>query len=307
MDISGRAGFSGDSADSADIVSGSALDPCDDDIDGEGCTSISIMDEETTDMNSPPSSSDLASSVDVAGLGVSSFFTPTPVDVDSTISSAEDLEPSPAPSEMKFTPGSISTPLGLKADQLNFVDGCMFNVHVGDAALKLVSMDILLDDTSGEEVEIEVWTKRGTYVGHESSELWESVFGDDSVYVIGNGPTEFTHLKRGFFNGFGTKNFFLQKNQVRAFYVTVKSNSTHHKNIMISGNGEREGQVYLSDNHVSITDGTCFGYPFNIDNSPLVPMRWFGSLNYDGIGLLKSIKSLPLKSSVLKSLPKPFP
>ena len=241
-------------------------------VNGIGCKFPGGGDSNAFKTMPPKDSGDLGyfpspSSVDIAPSGGSLYTTTTPT-----------LSPT-----MMYTPGNFSTPI---TEDFHFVDGCMFNVHAGNSNIKFNSIDILLSNTGGSEVAVEVWTKKGSYINDVSRDSWVNVFGDQTVTVVGNGPTQFAQIDPSYFKGGGggSNDLFLRKKKIRAFYVTVKSTDESTKNLMISGIGDREGQIYLSNKDISITDGTCFGYPFNENNDRLVAMRWFGSLNYEQTG-----------------------
>lgn len=183
---------------------------------------------------------------------------------------------------------NISTPITSNEDDFQFFDGCMFNIRVKSssgsncAKFRLTAMDTLLKDTNGEQIPIEIYTKTGGYRGFENARgEWTNVLRFNQVWIQGNGPNRFSHLKENFFSGFNVAPIWLWEGQTRAFYITVAEKGL---SAMIAQNGVEEGQPYLENGDLEITDGTCFAYPFNLDSDVssniTVPMRWLGSIMY---------------------------
>jgi len=150
-----------------------------------------------------------------------------------------------------------------KANNGNY--GQFFNLKAKKSDVTVTGMNIHLKATTN--TPIEVYTKTGTYQGHERDQLaWELVC---KATVRGQGqgsPTiipdeEFTSVK-------------IEKNAIQAFYVTAKYSSD-----LLYTSATRA--ISKSDEFISIKDGAGITYPFGYGNKSLFSPREFnGSVRY---------------------------
>eukprot|EP00592_Proboscia_alata_P028718 CAMPEP_0194447672 /NCGR_PEP_ID=MMETSP0176-20130528/129142_1 /TAXON_ID=216777 /ORGANISM="Proboscia alata, Strain PI-D3" /LENGTH=684 /DNA_ID=CAMNT_0039274555 /DNA_START=965 /DNA_END=3019 /DNA_ORIENTATION=- len=96
------------------------------------------------------------------------------------------------------------------------------------------------------EISVEVYTKKGTFVGHEynpASWISQLLFSAD---VVGNGPKQATSLPEIYFTTVQIK-----AGDVQAFYVTLKTGAIVYSN----GNGSGKNDEFRSNDDLRITEG----------------------------------------------------
>ena len=154
----------------------------------------------------------------------------------------------------------ISTPFDGKHRQ----SGNMFNVHAKRGiVIKALETHIFAEE---EMIEIEVWTRTGSYQAQESDSFRWTRIVSTTVFSMGRGYK--TLIPESAFQ----TSIIMKEGEVRAFYVTTKTNNC------IYSIGTLDNAVLESNSDISIHEGAAKTYPFGLSYKP---RRWNGSILYD--------------------------
>jgi len=134
-----------------------------------------------------------------------------------------------------------------------------------------------------------LYTKVGSYVGHETNETdWTLVIDDTDVVGEGQGNPTSLLLDTPVVIPAGRK---------QAFYLTINNN-----NDILSTPGTSEGALYVSDNNLEVYEGIAVSYPFGANGGPLSPRIWNGEIVYAD----PQATDIPSASPSLSSAPSSF-
>ena len=201
-----------------------------------------------TDMPSDPYWSDFPSMLPtVSPTATPTTANPTPV-------------PSPSPTPPPTIPTStLDTPLNARTGQA----GNQFNVVAGKKDIVLLEMSIHTSSVSS--VDAEVWTRPGSYVGHEKNRSdWSRIA---KVSVLGRGEGQLTPLPKDSFDPIR-----IEGGETHAFYVTLTT-----AEIRYSKGTKQDSSVYVWNDGLSITQGVGVSYPFK---NTFQPRNWEGQIKY---------------------------
>ena len=140
--------------------------------------------------------------------------------------------------------------------------GNMFSVE----ALRDVSVtSLVINAMSKGRGEVKVYTRNGSYTGHESSEQgWNLIYSNQAV----------VHKKRGQPTELGdfSKPVMIKSGDIQSFFV-------HSSNSLVYTAGTKEGDTYVSDDSIVIYEGIgTTGIFSGVTYSPRV---WGGIIRYD--------------------------
>lgn len=147
------------------------------------------------------------------------------------------------------------------------VYGTMFTVQTSTDSITMLSMEISANPI-GTEMDVEIYTKLGNYIGAESDpSQWEKIV-DTSLTPAREGRG--TTIPEDQF-----KKFTMEKNELRAFFVSLKTSDLRYK----SGTDDIEaGQPFVSDGYVSVNSGIGIAeYGFS---NQIFPSRLFSGIFY---------------------------
>lgn len=147
------------------------------------------------------------------------------------------------------------------------VYGTMFTVQTSSDSITVLSMEISANPV-GTEMDVAIYTKLGDYVGVETDpSQWEKIV-DASLTPAREGHG--TPIPEDQF-----KNFTMGKNELRAFFVSLKSSDLRYKR---SADGTEAGQPFVSDGYLSVNSGIGLAeYGFS---NQIFPSRLFSGIFY---------------------------
>ena len=147
------------------------------------------------------------------------------------------------------------------------VYGTMFTVQTSSDSITVLSMEISANPV-GTEMDVEIYTKLGDYVGAEADPTQWVKIVDTSLTPAREGQG--TPIPEDQF-----KNFTMETNELRAFFVSLKSSDLRYKR----GEDSMEaGQPFVSDGYLSINSGIGLAeYGFN---NQIYPSRLFSGIFY---------------------------
>ena len=198
-----------------------------------------------------------------------------------TPSTAPSGKPSHSPITTAFS-SSLTTTLSGGTGQA----GNQFDVI---AAKDLVIFDLSIHTSSTKQVTIEVWTKRGTFRdSQKNAKAWKRVA---RTTTRGQGAQQLTPLPMD-----AMIPVKVEADEKVAFYVTLTTAEMRYTK------GRKVGQIFASNDDLSILEGAGKSYPFK---TSYVPRVWNGAIKYvlqpDGLtGLLPT--SFPTPSPSLEEL-----
>jgi hypothetical protein len=148
------------------------------------------------------------------------------------------------------------------------VYGTMFTIQSKSEPIDVVTMEISANPI-GTEMDVEIYTKLGDFVGSEKDSTQWTKIVDTSVIPAREGrgtiipPSEF-------------KTISMLSNELRAFFISLKTSDLRYKRDESGGNS---GRTYVSDGYLSINSGVGIGaYGFN---DQIFPSRLFtGIMHY---------------------------
>jgi len=166
--------------------------------------------------------------------------------------------PSPSPTPPPTIPTStLSTPLTALTGQA----GNMLDLVAGK---DIVLLEMSIHTSSKSNVEVELWTKEGSYRGQEKKRrAWHRIA---KTTVQGRGEGHLTPLPKDAFDPIR-----IQAGQTRALYVTLTTAEMRYSR------GSKQGNVYVSNDDISILEGVGVSYPFK---SVFRPRLWQGDIKY---------------------------
>jgi len=148
--------------------------------------------------------------------------------------------------------------------------GNIFTMEAKESRVKVLSIDILTN-ISGLYIEVEVWTRPGTYEDHtESMDGWEMIA---LVSVIGQGEGKVTVIPQDEFEPVE-----ISPTQTQSFYVFLKDSD-----LVYSGNGEGTDvkKAVKSDDALIIYEGLGVrNYPLSNRVHTYYPRVFNGNINY---------------------------
>lgn len=153
-------------------------------------------------------------------------------------------------------------------------DGVMFDVRAAPIAgstastsdenegLVVLAFDILTPNKD-EQVCVEIYTKQGTFEGHDTTQNSWTFLG--SVSVLGQGKNKPTHIPIGSFDP-----THIPLDATQAFYITTQNENMRYTAFKDAEN--KTGSVFVSENHsnqdsergmsIEILTGVAKNYPF---------------------------------------------
>jgi hypothetical protein len=129
--------------------------------------------------------------------------------------------------------------------------GTMFNIQSRTQAINIITMEVIANPT-GEEMDVEIYTKLGSYVGAENDEAqWVKVC---HTTVIPAREGRGTLIPESDFDSFT-----MNPNELRAFYVTLRTSDLRYRR----GDGIADGLTVASDGFLDLKLGIGLsGYGF---------------------------------------------
>ena len=141
--------------------------------------------------------------------------------------------------------------------------GNMFNV-IALETIQIREMDVHLASPSSIDVEIEIYTKHGSYhVGGTDASLWTQA---GFCEVVGQGDGRPTPLLSDCMTPITILN-----GETEGIYVTSRHNTMRYNQ------GYKAGSIFRANDHLQITEGAGVAYPFVHLWSP---RKWSGTLRY---------------------------
>lgn len=167
-------------------------------------------------------------------------------------------KPSPSPTPPPTIPTStLSTPLTARTGQA----GNMLDL-VAEKDIVLLEMSIHTSSTGS--VDVEVWTRQGSYRGYEKNRnAWHRIA---KTSVKGKGEGHLTPLPKDAFDPIR-----IQAGDTQALYATLTTAEMRYSK------GSKQGKVYVSNDDISIFEGVGVSYPFK---SVFRPRLWQGEIRY---------------------------
>jgi len=174
------------------------------------------------------------------------------------------------PSTMSPTQSPISGPTNTEENQLittfqggSGSEGNMFTVKVASRSLVITGMYINILPMSNEKVQ--VWMRKGSYIGYDKDKTgWTKHVDTRITSKKGNTPTAIPASKFGAIK--------LDAHEQMSFYVTV----VHYQGMRYT-EGTKEGNEFVSNGDLSITEGKGLSYKFGASYAPRV---WNGIILY---------------------------
>jgi len=180
---------------------------------------------------------------------------PADIDVDAT--------PSPTGRSPTRSPTNSLNSLFTTFDGGFIQAGNMFNVRA-EKDIMIRSIDIHTASTGN--VEVEVWTRSGSYRSQESSSRGWFLIVD--TVVQGRGQGYATPIPEEAF----ASAIDMTQGEIRGWYVTLKSPD------MIYSIGSLDGAIFVDNEDLTFGEGSAKTYPFGTTYKPRV---WNGSFNYE--------------------------
>jgi M6 family metalloprotease-like protein len=197
-----------------------------------------------------------------------------------TVTFANEALRSPAPSPKP----AGQTPSSTKELVAGFAAGSGGAGNMFDVVAKkdLVVTEFAIHSYATTMINVEVWSKLGSFQGSEnSSSNWQMIKSDT---VLGKGLGQGTHVR--------IPNIGMNTREVRAFYITVASGGT-----LAYTKGQAPGAAYVSNDDIQIMEGIGKAYPFG---ATYTNRKWNGILMYE-VGQVTTIA--PTSSTSLASTP----
>ena len=124
----------------------------------------------------------------------------------------------------------------------------------------IVLLEMSIHTSSVSSVDVEVWTRPGSYVGHEKNRsAWHRIA---KTSVLGRGEGQLTPLPKDAFDPIR-----IQAGETQGMYVTLLTAEIRYS----------KGSVYVSNDDLSITQGVGVSYPFK---NTFQPRNWEGQIKY---------------------------
>lgn len=128
----------------------------------------------------------------------------------------------------------------------------------------IVLLEMSIHTSSTDSVEVEVWTRQGSYRGQEKNRnAWHQIA---KTTVQGRGEGHLTPLPEDAFDPIR-----IQAGDTQALYVTLTTAEMRYTK------GSKQGNVYVSNDDISILEGVGVSYPFK---SVFRPRLWQGQIRY---------------------------
>lgn len=162
--------------------------------------------------------------------------------------------------------------------------GNMFDVV---AKTDLVVTEFAIHTYATTMINVEVWSKLGSFQGNENaSSNWQMIKADA---VLGKGLGQGTNVR--------IPNIGIKSREVRAFYITVASGGT-----LAYTKGQAPGTAYVSNNDLQILEGIGKAYRFG---ATYTNRKWNGKLMYE-VGKVTTIAPTPSTSPATAPSLNPF-
>lgn len=145
-------------------------------------------------------------------------------------------------------------------------DGAMFDVVAKESSITITALDVHIASTES-NIELEVWTKSGSYVGFERTSSAWTMRNRGSPYIIskGRGRGQLSQVSEEEF-----ESIIVPAGETLGFYVTLKGDN----NMVVT---QSNSDITTEDNHVRIVAGASKKYLFGATNSPRI---WNGAIKY---------------------------
>ena len=128
----------------------------------------------------------------------------------------------------------------------------------------IVLLEMSIHTSSTGSVDVEVWTRQGSYRGYEKNRnAWHRIA---KTTVKGKGEGHLTPLPKDAFDPIR-----IQAGDTQALYATLTTAEMRYSK------GSKQGKVYVSNDDISIFEGVGVSYPFK---SVFRPRLWQGEIRY---------------------------
>ncbi len=149
----------------------------------------------------------------------------------------------------------------------NGLDGVMFDV-VASSPITVNCFETHWSGSSGTLFNVEIWTRAGTHVGYEESEIEWTIVGS-AQDVVSSGPGSPTHVPIPL-------DIAVAATDTQAFYIVCTDGVMNNRYT----DGTTTGAVLASDANARILEGTGSNYPFGFN---LAPREFNGTMYYTTI------------------------